>query len=273
MKYRRELELYEKFLNEKELAKGTQEIYFRQAREFLEYIGEKELKKELIIEYKNSLKEKELAASTYNLYITAVNNYLKFRGYEEYVVKTQKIQKRRNLNNLLKVEDYYRLLDHALKSGRRKYYYIMRTLALTGIRVSELRYITVESLEIKVFVAFNKGKVREVCLPDDLVTELKKYCEIANITKGTIFTGNNKKPITRNAVYQMMQILAEETRISPKTVHPHNFRHLFAVTYMQHYSNIFELADLLGHSNLEITRIYAVTTIEEKRKKLNRLGL
>ena len=127
--------------------------------------------------------------------------------------------------------------------------------------------LTVESLEIKVFVAFNKGKVREVCLPDDLVTELKKYCEIANITKGTIFTGNNKKPITRNAVYQMMQILAEETRFLSKTVHPHNFRHLFAVTYMQHYSNIFELADLLGHSNLEITRIYAVTTIEEKRKK------
>lgn len=273
MQYEAKLKRYKKYLSANELSEGTQKLYITQARKFLEYVGDRELDKEMLVEYKEILLGRGKAASTYNTYIAAINGYLRFEKRKDLKIKMLRIQKKRNLKHMLRMSDYYRLLEHAKQSGRVKYYYIMKTLALTGARISELKYFTVEALDMKEIVVANKGKIREVCLPERLIWELKKYCRISLIKEGSIFRGKQGKPITRNAVYQMMQILAKEADINQKCVHPHNFRHLFAVTYMKYYSNIFELADLLGHANLETTRIYAVTSIEEKRRKLDKLGL
>ncbi|KSV59279.1 hypothetical protein ASU35_09780 [Acetivibrio ethanolgignens] len=165
------------------------------------------------------------------------------------------------------------MLDYALESGRKKHYLIMRTLALTGCRISELTGVTTQALADGGYKIRNKGKTRDIYIPDKLVKELKEYCKEQNIKKGCIFTGRNGKPITRNGVYRMMQKIADMTGVPLEKAHPHSFRHLFALTYIDTYNNIGELADILGHSSLEITRIYLSSSREQKRNKMNRLNL
>ena len=164
------------------------------------------------------------------------------------------MQKKCSVENVISRKEYQELLNYAKSSGRKKYYYIMRTLALTGIRVSELQYITVETLETGRVQVYNKGKIRDVYLPDVLIRELKKFCREEKENDGIIFRGRGGDPIKEK-------------------VHPHSFRHFFAISYMERYGNLAELADLLGHTSIETTRIYTTSTVEEKRRKLNNLGL
>jgi len=267
------LKKYERNLTKRELSEGTKELYLRQAKDLLVFLEGKPATKKRMIAYKDYLCGKGLAVTTMNTYITAVNSFLRFAGYENIRLRTKRIQKRRSLDHVLSIEEYKILLSYAKESGRKKYYYIMKTLAQTGIRVSELKYFTVEALEVKAIVVNNKGKVREIFLPDNLILDLKTYCDIEGRESGVIFKGNTQNSISRIAVYKMLVHMADMTGISKDKVHPHSFRHLFAITYMEHYSNLFELADILGHSSLEITRIYAATTAEEKRKRMNQLGL
>ena len=144
-------------------------------------------------------------------------------------------------------------------------------MVFTGIRVSELNFLTVEVLSAGKFTVGNKGRSREVYLPDKLITELNHYCKGENIQSGVIFRGNRQTAISRTAVYKMLVRLAELAGVEKKKAHPHSFRHLFAITYMRQYSDLTELADILGHSSLETTRIYTATSAEEKRNKLNSL--
>lgn len=146
----------------------------------------------------------------------------------------------------------------------------MRTLALTGIRVSELQYITVETLETGRVQVYNKGKIRDVYLPDVLIRELKKFCREEKENDGIIFRGRGGDPINRITVYKMIAYLGDMVGIKKEKVHPHSFRHFFAISYIERYGN---LADLLGHTSIETTRIYTTSTVEEKRRKLNNLGL
>lgn len=273
MKYRKDIEEYREYLFRKELSAGTEEIYIRQARVLLDFLDGRAITKEEMIAYKKYLSEKGLAVSTLNLYIVAANSYLKYAGYQEYRVKTKKMQRRKSLENVISIEEYKRLLAYAKQSGREKYYYIMKTMALTGIRVSELKFFTVEILNQEMITVNNKGKIREVYLPDTLLKELRGYCRKAHIESGVIFKGNRAGQISRIGVYKMLTHMADMLGIPKERVHPHSFRHLFAITYMNRYGNISELSDILGHSNLETTRIYAVTSIQEKRKKMENLGL
>ncbi len=267
------LKKYERNLTERELSEGTKELYLRQAVELLDFLKGKPATKKRMIAYKDYLIDRGLAVTTTNTYITAVNSYLRFAGYERSRLKTRRIQKRRSLDHILSLEEYKTLLDYALESGRKKYYYIMKTLAQTGIRVSELKYFTVEALAQKAIIVSNKGKVREIYLPDHLIDELNAYCDMEERKNGVIFRGNTQNAISRIEIYKMLAHMADMTGIARQKVHSHSFRHLFAITYMEHYSNLFELADILGHSSLEITRIYTTTTAEEKRKRMDRLGL
>lgn len=269
----KELENYKDYLLQHELAIQTRTIYLKQAADFLDFLGGREISKTETIAYKQELLNKNHKISTINLHIVALNSYLKYAGYGEYCVKTRKMQNRQCPDNVITSDEYRNMLICAKESGRGKYYCIMRTLALTGIRVSELSGCTVEALEKGQFHIYNKGKIREIYLPDKLVTELSKYCTKEGIRKGAIFRGNTGKPISRTAVYKMLIRLADYAGIPKGKAHPHSFRHLFAITYMQKYSNLFELADLLGHSSLETTRIYTATTAEEKRQKMNKLEL
>lgn len=267
------LDTYRKYLENQELAKGTQQIYMRYAKDIVKYSKGQEITKDIVMEYKRGMKRRGTAPSTINLAVIAVNKYIKFTGNSNSMVKTERIQKRRSLENVLNSEEYYRLLETAKNSGRDKYYCIMKTLAQTGIRVSELRYFTVEILKEPKIQVTNKGKTRDIYLPDSLLQELNEYSKKEKITSGTIFLGNTGKPIGRAAIYKMLLRIGKEAGVSMEKIYPHSFRHLFAVTYMNHYGNLTELADILGHSSLETTRIYTLTTTEEKRKRIDRLGL
>ncbi|MCI9462692.1 MAG: tyrosine-type recombinase/integrase [Lachnospiraceae bacterium] len=273
MKRTNELEHYADYLLQRELAEQTRAIYVKQAAAFLDFLENREMTKKESIAYKQMLLKRGQKLSTVNLYLVALNSYLRYAGYGDCTVKTMKRQRRQCPDDILTHAEYRKLLIWAKESGRQKYYCIMRTLALTGIRVSELSGCTVEALRQGQFLVSNKGKSREVYLPEKLITELWEYCRQENIKEGVIFLGNMGKAISRAAVYKMLTQMAEYVGIPKKKAHPHSFRHLFAITYMQQYANLFELADLLGHSSLETTRIYTATTADEKRKKINRLEL
>lgn len=267
------LQNYEKYLEERELAQRTREIYLAQAKKFMVYLQGRTVTKAETIAYKKRLMGQGKKMSTMNLELTAMNRYLKYAGYAGCIVKVQKLQRRPMMENMMTAADYRKLLAWAKESGREKYYCIMRTLALTGIRISELSGCTVEAVQKGKFSVCNKGKYREVYLPEKLTADLKEYCGKHAITEGVIFTGTGKKPVSRNAVYRMLARLADDLGMPRGRVHPHSFRHLFAVTYMRQYSDLFELADLLGHSSLETTRIYTAVTGEERREKINQLEL
>lgn len=273
MKSTKELGSYTDYLMQKELAEQTRSIYVKQAEVFLDYLENRSITKKETIAYKQALLNRGRKISTINLYLVAVNSYLKYAGHTDCTVKMLKLQNRQCPDNILTSEEYRKMLAWAKDSGRDKYYCIMRTLALTGIRISELSGCTVEAMKRGRFFICNKGKNREIYLPEKLLAELRIYCERAKIREGVIFRGNKGGAISRTAVYKMLVRIADEVGISKEKAHPHSFRHLFAITYMQTYSNLFELADLLGHASLETTRIYTATTAEERRRKMNGLNL
>lgn len=268
-----QLKVYENYLRERELSKGTCELYLKQAELFLNYVGDRPLSKEEVFSYREELLKRKLSVSTVNLYIIAVNCYLKYAGYSDFTVRTVKVQRKNSIDNVINRREYQSMLSYAKSSGHEKYYYIMKTLALTGIRVSELKFFTVEVLQKGVTYVYNKGKIREVYLPDCLIKELMEYCGREQIKEGIIFRGKEYQPINRTTVYKMMVYLADMVGIPKEKAHPHSFRHFFAITYMEHYANLAELADILGHSNMETTRIYTTSSSEEKRRRLNCLGL
>lgn len=268
-----EIGRYEEYLSEAELSDNTIKIYLRQAKGFLDFLEGRAITKKETVAYKSHLLVQGRKMTSTNLYIVAVNSFLKYAGFSECVLKTERIQKRQCPENILSREEYGRMLSYAKESGRSKYYCLMRTLALTGIRVSELGGCTVEALSCGKFMTSSKGRTREIYLPDKLIQDLSEYCNSSNIVAGSIFLGNTGNAIGRTAVYRMLVRLAEMAGVPREKAHPHSFRHLFAVTYMEQYANLFELADILGHSSLETTRVYTVTTGEAKREKMNLLNL
>lgn len=274
----KELAAYRNNLLQRELSGGTVDIYLRQAQRLLAYLRQNriaeiaELTKEHMLAYKKHLLSFGQKKATVNLYIVAVNSYLKYKGREDCIIKTERIQKNGCLENILSREEYQRMLDYARESGHEKYYFIMKVLSFTGIRVSELAFLTVEALALGKFTVDNKGKTREVYLPGGLAADIKNYCNANAIRSGVIFRGNRQRPISRNAVYQMLIRFADMVGIDKEKAHPHSFRHLFAVTYMKQYADLTELADILGHSSLETTRIYTATTAEERRRRLEGLN-
>lgn len=273
MERTKDLEEYLEYLKDKELAQRTIDIYLREAGRLTDYLSGKNITKGNMVDYKKYLLSYGYIPTTLNLYIVAANSYLKFLGHSECVIKCIRVQEKQSLDNIISFEEYHELLNYAKESGREKYYVILKTLAMTGIRVSELKFFTVEILNKKALFVSNKQKVREICLPEKLMKELRKYCQEFGIEEGIIFRGDGEKPISRTAVYKMLVKMADMVGIEKGKVHPHSLRHLFAITYMEHYANLFELADLLGHSSLETTRIYARSTIQKKGERINELGL
>lgn len=269
----KEMAQYEQYLIRREVSESTKEIYLREAGRLKEYLQGRAVTKELMVAYKEHVAAQGYAPATQNQHIIAANHYLRFLGYGDCTVRIRRIQRRKSLENVLTMAEYKRLLAYAGKAGNEKYYMIMRTLASTGIRIGELSFFTVEILDREAIEVANKGKIREVCLPASLKKELVSYSGKAGITSGAIFLGNRGKAISRTAVYKMLARLAGRAKVPEKKAHPHNFRHLFALTYMEHYSNLFELADLLGHSDLETTRIYTRNTASEKGRRIDKLGL
>lgn len=266
------LRAYEIFLQEAGLSRNTVLLYMARAKDFTEVCRNWECDRSVVIRYVEHIKA-SYRPRTVNIYIISLNRYLKWAGYPDYTVKTNRIQARRSLNNVLSIQEYYTMLDYAAQTGRKKYYMIMRVLAGTGIRVGELRYITVEAVRAGSVDVYNKGKSREIYIPGELAKMLLQYCREEHIDTGILFEGEKGKEISRNAVWQMLNKLALRAGVDRKKVNPHSFRHLFAKTYMNKYGNLAELGDILGHSNLETTRIYTLSSIEEKRRRMDMLGI
>lgn len=269
----KELEAFREYLHCEELSVRTQEIYLLHVKRFLAWLDGRELTKYEVMDYKEMIVKSGSKTATVNLLITAVNRYLKFAGHEDCTVRALRVQKAQCPDNILSMDEYRRMTTYARQIGQEKYYCIMRTLALTGIRVSELAGCTVEAVGQGSFEVESKGKRRNVYLPYKLTGDLKHYCEEAHIDNGVIFLGKHGSPISRVAVYKMLVRMAQRAGVPWEKAHPHSFRHLFAITYMQKYSNLPELADILGHSSLETTRIYTATTAEDKRRRMNELDL
>ena len=237
----------------------------RDVSAFFAYVKEEnEIDKYTVIAYKEYLTEHYAAASV-NSMLAAVNAFLKMMGWHECTVKALKIQKeafRARERDLTKAE-YFRLLDAAGKKKNQRLYWMMQVLCATGIRVSELRYITVEALQTGCATVSSKGKQRTVLLSAPLCRKLRKYVAGQKITGGSIFVTRSGKPVDRSNICHEMKALCGEAGICREKVFPHNLRHLFAVTYYKMKKDISHLADLLGHASINTTRIYTLVSSEE----------
>lgn len=255
-----------------ELSSSTIAKYVADINQWLSIAPEK-ISKASILDYKENLCKNYKVASV-NSKIISINRYLKWLGIKELTVKTKRIQNPSGLENMITKECYLKMLRYADARNKRKQYCIMKTIAQTGIRIGELKYVTVEAVKEGSTVVWNKGKYRTVYFTDNLRHELLRYCMEIDCVTGVIFCGReNGKAITPGAVWKSLKYIARQVEVPEEMVYPHSFRHLFAKEYMRKVGDISELADLLGHSRLETTWIYTKTTSDEKRRKLELLDL
>lgn len=267
-----EIQLLEfiKMLQFDEKAQRTYKKYQCDVKQFIDSIShDDEITKEDVMNYKQKMLESDYKPVTINSKIISVNKFLKYIELKDYTVRQIKIQRTSSLSEVMTPTDYKRLLRIAKRNGDEQLYLIMKILAQTGIRISELRYFTVENLDYYIKVS-NKGKIRTIIVRQDLYREIKKYCRVNKITSGTIFEGKKKgQQIVESTIWRRMKKISGQARVKKSLVHAHSFRHLFAVMYLeQNNNNILELADILGHESLETTRIYTRSTDKLKRKKL-----
>lgn len=267
------IEQFRKQLTDEEKAPSTIEKYVRDVRNFLQYAGEgMEVTKELTMAYKKKL-QTEYSPAAVNSMLAALNGFLKRMNWHDCVVKSLKWQKEafRSTKKELTKEEYLCLVKEAGKQGKTRLFLILQTLCSTGIRISELQFITVEALKKGRAVVRSKGKQRTVLLPDKLCIQLRRYIQPG--TRGSIFVTRNGKPVDRSNIFHEMKKICEAAGISREKVYPHNLRHLFARTYYQARRDITHLADLLGHASINTTRIYTIVSDREQIRQIDHLGL
>ena len=270
-------ELIENFkidLVEEEKAQATIEKYIRDILAFVGWLSGRTVEKQTVLEYKQKLIEKYAPASV-NSVLSSLNRFFAFAEWFNCKVKSIKIQKQvfaKQERELTKAE-YDRLLAAALHKDNKRLYLLMQTICSTGIRVSELKFITVEAVKAQKAIINLKGKTRSVFLPDMLCKMLLRYIKEEKIKSGSVFVSKNGRPLDRCNIYHDMKKLCESANVDRSKVFPHNLRHLFARTYYSLEKDISRLADILGHSSVNTTRIYTMETGEIHRKQIQKLGL
>ncbi len=263
------------FLRNRENAEATISKYLRDINTFLKYCGkEGAISKEVLLSYKAWLLE-HYSVNSVNSMLAALNQFLSFLNLEWMKLKRVRVQCRtfQNVGKELKKEDFQLLVRSAKKQGKTQLAMIMETLCATGIRVSELKFFRVETIRGGVVKVWNKGKYRMVLLPHILRKKLLTYIKKEKIRSGPIFRTRTGKEKDRSNIWKEMKDLAKCTGIGPEKVFPHNLRHLFARCFYQTTGNLLNLADILGHSNLEVTRIYASDGIAEWQKNMELVRL
>lgn len=265
---------FERYLFESEKSEHTIEKYLRDIRFFCLWLGEGELTKAMVLKYKKELCERYSPASV-NSILSSLNALFIYMCRYELKVRILKIQRKifADKGKELTKGEYERLLSAAKRKGREKLYYIMQTIASTGIRISELKYITCEAVASGQATVNCKGKIRQIFLSGELCKVLKKYIKERKIKKGAVFVSRNGNPVDRSMVWKMMKELCNEANVPKSKVFPHNLRHLFARTFYSLQKDIVRLADILGHSSIETTRIYTIESGEIHKMQLCRLGL
>ena len=270
-------ELIENFkidLVEEEKAQATIEKYIRDILAFVEWLSGRTVEKQTVLEYKQKLIEKYAPASV-NSVLSSLNRFFAFAEWFNCKVKSIKIQKQvfAKQERELTKKEYDRLLSAALHKDNKRLYLLMQTICSTGIRVSELKFITVEAVKAQKAIINLKGKTRSVFLPDMLCKMLLRYIKEEKIKSGSVFVSKNGRPLDRCNIYHDMKKLCESANVDRSKVFPHNLRHLFARTYYSLEKDISRLADILGHSSVNTTRIYTMETGEVHRKQIQKLGL
>lgn len=240
--------------------------YQRDITYFIDFLpNNEEIQKHHVLAYKDSLCQGQYKTSSINNFITIVNTFLKWCELSDHRVREIKTQQKSSLPNVVSESDVSRLLRHAKKLDKIELYHIIKIITTCGIRISELESFTVSNIQGFTFTTYNKGKEREIILTQELARELRKYCKDRKLTEGKIFR------ISYSTIYRHMKQVASAAKVNLERVHPHSFRHFFAKEFMNQYNNVLDLADILGHSSLETTRIYTRSTLEEKRRKLENM--
>ena len=267
------LQMYQQHLIWDEKSMATVEKYLRDVRAFVLYADANEITKEIVLEYKKELQCKGYAVRSVNSMLASLNSFFVYMGWTECKVKSLKLQRQlycAEEKELTKAE-YERLLKAAEKKVQLRL--VMQTICGTGIRVSELKYFTVEAVKHGEVVVNCKAKTRTILVPGKLKRLLLEYAGKQKIRSGVIFLMQNGKPLDRKTIWAQMKGLCREAEINPSKVFPHNLRKLFARTFYGIEKDIAKLADILGHSSIDTTRIYIMTTGMEHRRKIERLGL
>ena len=266
------MNIYRAFLIQEEKSELTIEKYLRDVRRFLHWLGDALLTKERVLAYKAMLVEQYAVASA-NSMLSSVNSYLRFMGRGECCVKTIKQQRQSFLaaEKELSKAEYQRLIKAAEKKPR--LCLLMQTICSTGIRVSEHRFITVEAARAGCAQVRLKGKIRTVFLSEKLCRALLKYAKKHGITSGSIFITASGRPMDRRNIWAEMKKLCDTAGVSRAKVFPHNLRHLFARIYYGMERDIVRLADILGHSNINTTRIYTMESGKTHRRQIERMDL
>lgn len=273
------IEEYRLWLIEQEKSKNTISKYVRDVMTFYHFLSAGDDKKVLlcklrVMEYKEYLQETHTVTSV-NSMLVALNRFLQYKGWQECCVRLLKCQRQifRDEQRELTKEEYLRLVNTAKKKGKQQLALVIETLCATGIRVSELKYITVESVAYGRAVVTCKGKHRVILLPNKLCKMLSHYIQEKKIETGFVFCTRTGNPLDRSNIWQGMKNLCKEAAVVESKVFPHNLRHLFARIFYAIEKNIVHLADVLGHSSIETTRVYTISTGLEHSKQINRLGL
>ena len=262
-------------LRERERSPGTIEKYLRDIRAFAAWLGGAEVTRERAAAWRDSLLERGYAPVTVNSMVAAVNQFFAFLGWEDCKVKALKIQRKlfRDDRKELTREEYQRLLDSAHELGRERLALLLETICATGIRVSEVKYITVEAAQAGRAEISLKGKLRTILLPGKLCRKLKKYARQQRTASGEIFLTRSGKSLSRRQIWAEMKRLCKAAGVAPSKVFPHNLRHLFARTFYRVCRDVVKLADVLGHSSIETTRIYLISTGSEHANILRKMHL
>lgn len=263
------------YLKSEEKSENTIEKYMRDVRAFCAYVGEAEMTKETVIAYKDKLLSENYAARSVNSVLASINSLLSFLGWADLKVKSIKLQRQiycPEEKELTKAE-YIRLVNTAKQKGNERLNLLIQTICGTGIRVSELQYITVEAVKCNEAVVSLKGKTRSVFIVRELQKKLLRYAAEQKISSGAIFITRSGKPMSRTNIWREMKSLCVEAGVNPQKVFPHNLRHLFARTFYGIEKDIAKLADILGHSSINTTRIYIITTGNEHRQRMENMRL
>lgn len=262
-------------LREEEKSGNTLEKYLRDARAFAGFCGDSEITKEAVIAYKQKLIRDGYAVKSVNSMLASLNSLFSFLGWHDLRVKTLKVQRQVfcSEEKELSREEYERLCRTAENKRNTRLLLLLQTIGGTGIRVSELPFITVEAVGKGEATVSLKGKTRRVFIVKKLQKKLLRFISEQKIVSGPVFVTRTGKPLSRTNIWREMKKLCAEAEVEPKKVFPHNLRHLFARVFYGIDKDIAKLADILGHSSIETTRIYIVTDGAEHLRRMEEMRL
>lgn len=267
---------YKEYLFEEEKSELTIKKYMRDLRKLVKYAGNREVTKKLVVGYKDYLrKKKRYKLTSINSFLVAANRLFEYLGWYDLRVRTYRIQKEAFVpeSRDLSREEYKRLVRAALKKGKKRLAMILQTICATGMRISELPGVTMESVAEGVVEIYCKGKQRVILLPGKLRKKLQRYIKENGIVSGVVFCTSGGKAVDRSNVWKEMKMLSKDACVQKGKVYLHNLRHLFAKEFYTAGKDIAKLADVLGHSNIETTRGYIKTTSREHQKLLDQMDL